>query len=197
MSSSISLISAEPSVFARRTEARARSGVSGKRSRFASGGSPWSHHPPFAVKIGAAGKTSGTSVLLPVSAASFVAAATSSAMRRADVTPQRSICFKSASDSAWTWASINPGRIHLPEASSMGVPAGRAASASGVAFPTETILSPEITSRELGRPGAPVPSMSVAPRRARETASTKPLTAKRAASASAFLACHPEEPLHF
>ena len=55
------MISPAPSAFALRTAARASSGVAGKRFRFASGGSPSSHQPPFAVKIGAAGKTSGMS----------------------------------------------------------------------------------------------------------------------------------------
>jgi hypothetical protein len=96
MSSSISLISAEPNAFAFSAAARARAAVAGKRSRFASGGSSWSHQPPFTVKIGAAGKTSGISRRLCDAFATRTAAATSSAIRRTDVTPHRSMVFISS-----------------------------------------------------------------------------------------------------
>ena len=102
MSSSMSLISPLPSSRARRTAARASSGVAGNRFRWESGGLPSSHHPPLTVKIGAAGKISGMSGRPREAAAIRSATATSSAMRRTEVTPQRSIFFRSSSDSAWT-----------------------------------------------------------------------------------------------
>src|SRR5437762_4132172 len=165
MSSSMSLISEDPSSFALRTEARAAAGVGGKRSRWPSAGSPWSHQPPFVVKMGAAGKTSGTSDLVLDSEASLSVAATSSAISRTEVTPQSSIVSRSRSDSAWTWASISPGRIHFPPASRTSAPAGRAATAAGVAVPTETIRPFSTTRSAFDRGGAPVPSMTVAPRK--------------------------------
>src|SRR5262249_19124581 len=83
-----------------------------------------------------------------------------------DVTPQRSIAFASWSESTWTWASTKPGTIHFPETSSIRASAGRARRADAVALPTETIRSPEMTTKEFGTAGDPVPSMSVAPRNA-------------------------------
>ena len=145
---------------------------------------PSSHQPPLTVKIGAAGKTSGMSGRRREADAIRSAAATSSAMRRAEVTPHRSIVFKSSFVSAWTWASISPGTIHLPAALMTRVPAGSARSASGVAAPIETILPAEMTTREFARGGFPAPSTSVAPWMAKDVASKSSFTTKREEPAS-------------
>src|SRR6185436_11509922 len=180
MSSSISLISAPPSAFASRTDRRASSAVAGKRFRWLSGGSPWSHQPPFVVKMGAAGNTSGTSERFRDAAAWACEIATSSAISRTVVTPQRSIVRRSSSDSACTWASTNPGMIHSPAASTISVPTGRSRIASGVATPTETTRPSDTSSRAFRSGGAPVPSTSVAPRMAIVVASRMdPLTPGR------------------
>src|SRR6266542_3689715 len=128
--------------------------------------------------MGAAGNTSGMSRRPADSRASFCAEATSSAMRRTDVTPQLSIVLRSSSDSACTCASISPGTIHFPSAVTTCVAGGRALRASGVAGPTDTIRPSEMTKRTFGRGAAPVPSMSVAPRNAR-VANRSVLTADR------------------
>ena len=96
MSSSISLISADPSAFALRTE---RAGLLGRRrkaievrvGRLAPG--PTSR--PSTVKIGAAGKDLGdVRARARRRRRASAAAATSSAMRRTEVTPQRSIVLQ-------------------------------------------------------------------------------------------------------
>jgi hypothetical protein len=87
-------------------------------------------------------------------------------MSRTEVTPQRSIDFKSPPDSAWTWASIKPGRIHFPSAETTRALAGSALTASGVAGPTETIRPSDTTRSESEIGADPEPSMSVAPRKA-------------------------------
>src|SRR6266566_5958066 len=122
--------------------------------------------------MGAAGKTSGMSRRSRDAAASACAVATSSAISRTDVTPQLSIVLRSSSDSACTCASIRPGMIHFPSAVMTCVPSGSAFTASRVAGPTERILPSEMTNSAFGSGGAPVPSTSVAPRKAMMTERT-------------------------
>ena len=113
MSSSISLISEEPRAFAL-PPPRGLAGRRGESVELRAGRLPLSHHPPRVVKIGAAGKTSGQSVRLRD-------AQRASRGRRHVLGHQPDACHppaehlsRSASDSAWTWASRSPGTIHLP-----------------------------------------------------------------------------------
>src|SRR6202521_2172453 len=71
-----------------------------------------------------------------------------------------------------TCASIKPGTIQRPTASTTSLPGGRAARASGVAGPIDRIRPSRTTRRTLPCGGAPVPSTSVAPRSTRVAASS-------------------------
>src|SRR5262245_49693981 len=64
----------------------------------------------------------------------------------------------------WTWQSINPGRIVRPPASMTSTSGCSPNSASG---PTTAMRSPSIRTLVRGRGAAPVPSITVAPRKSR------------------------------
>src|SRR6266545_1599130 len=68
---------------------------------------------------------------------------------------------------------MSPGRIHCPSAFKTSVPAGSLARLSGVSGKIAVIRSSETTTTMLGRGGAPVPSMTVAPRKAIVVASSR------------------------
>ena len=163
MSSSMILISCEPRERARKTAVFAAAGSAGNRSRSGSRGSS-DHQPPFVVKIGAAGKSSGVWWRVRECSARCAAARAPSAIRRADVTPQRIIAFVSAPDSTWTWASTKPGTIHFPVPSitrtsfaSASCPRRAATVETSAKRPFRTRIHDPATG------AAPVPSMSVAP----------------------------------
>src|SRR5688500_13461883 len=73
---------------------------------------------------------------------------------------------------------MRPGTIHCPETSRFSTHGGSAARAAGVARETDRIRPSETTRRAFESGGAPVPSTSVAPRKA-TTAKSTTLTGDR------------------
>ena len=161
-------------------------GLLGRRresdSDWLSGGSPWSHQPPFVVKIGAAGSTSGTSERSRDEAARAceIADVFGHEADRRDA-PARASSGGPRRTPRARGRRSSPGTIHSPAASTTSVPAGRSRrSRPASPTPTDTIRPSETTRRAFRSGGAPVPSTSVAPRMAIVVASRMdPLTPGR------------------